>query len=334
MIHRTDHVATDPDLLVTQYKGKPSLVAFLRSYLAQVQEIEDVFFEVAAILLALEDQEGEQLDLIGRVLGRPRNGLSDANYLLWLQAQIIVNKSSGLPDEVLAVLALVAPAAARALSFWYPAAWQIEAIPLTAAVQVAQLLTAMVAGGVNLQLLYSAVAEADTFTFADADAEQADLARGWAPDPVTALNGNFIDWTTGVPDDWTKVNSGTGRVLSQVGAGENHTGVGTGSVNFYNTAGFTGPYLQNTAYITGLIVGATYAVEIVISYCSGSLNVQGLLGPMFNETYTTVGTKTVSFVATGTQITLKFGVPGVADVTVDGISITASGGQMADVEQA
>jgi hypothetical protein len=168
MNQRDDHVTAGLALLITQYKDKPNLAAVISSYLTQAQEIEDMLFDILAIIESPWTQVGEQLDLIGRVVGQAREGRSDADYVPWLQARLLVNRSSGVSSDFFSVAALVAPAATRAYSEWFPAAFLFELHPLTDAALIAQILGEMRPAGVNGQLLYYADA-AETFTFADAD---------------------------------------------------------------------------------------------------------------------------------------------------------------------
>lgn len=46
---------------------------------------------------------GVQLDRIGRLVGQPRSGTDDEHYRYYLRARIRANKSSGTPEEIIAV---------------------------------------------------------------------------------------------------------------------------------------------------------------------------------------------------------------------------------------
>lgn len=201
MNQRDDHVTAGLALLITQYKDKPNLVAVISSYLTQVQEIEDMLFDILAIIESPWTQVGEQLDLIGRVVGQAREGRSDADYVPWLQARLLVNRSSGVPADFFSVAALVAPAATRAYSEWFPAAFLFELHPLTDAALIAQILGEMRPAGVNGQLLYCDDI-ADTFTFADADAVNLLVADARnaenAPTGYTAMGFAFLEAETDI----------------------------------------------------------------------------------------------------------------------------------------
>lgn len=57
----------------------------------------------------------------------PRNGLSDSDYRLYIQAQILLILSAGHPDEVLRIIRLLLPTATSILfTPFYPKAWHVE----------------------------------------------------------------------------------------------------------------------------------------------------------------------------------------------------------------
>jgi hypothetical protein len=103
---RTDHVETGLGLFLAQFQDKTSLDAYMTTFLTQVQEIEDVLFQILDILQNITGQEGEQLDLLGRLVGQPREGRDDDLYIKWIQARLIINRASGLADEMFSQLLL------------------------------------------------------------------------------------------------------------------------------------------------------------------------------------------------------------------------------------
>ena len=194
MIQTTTHIAEGLALLITQYRDKPNLAAILTAYLTQVQEIEDVAFDILAILGDIDSQVGEQLDLIGRIVGQDREGRTDAVYIQWIHARVLVNRSSGLVDELLQILELVASGNSRGYTPAYPASFLIEIFGAFSgdAQAVAAILGEARAAGVNGQFLYSVQADADTFTWATGDTEEASTTQGWGDDAQTT-GGRFAD---------------------------------------------------------------------------------------------------------------------------------------------
>lgn len=193
MDQRENHVAAGLALLATQYRRKPHLAAILSSYLNQVQELEDVFFGILAILIDSDNQVGEQLDLLGCWAGQPREGRTDAVYLQWIHARRLVNRSSGLPDEILKVLALVAPEVTRELRFFYPASFLVDlhGAMTSDAEAVAAIVRATRGAGINGQLVYSLKDDSETFLWSTGDTEEASTAQGWADDSPVTTGGYF-----------------------------------------------------------------------------------------------------------------------------------------------
>ena len=195
MIPRTDHADAGLALLATQYKQQVGFEGLLGAYLAQVQEIEDVLFDVLAILTYQDAQVGEQLDLLGRLVGQPREGRTDVAYLPWIRARVIANRSSGLSDELLTVAQLVAPDTTRTLEFFYPASYLLTlsgTITSALALQLAAILSQVTGAGIGAQLVYSTEEDADTFTFSSGATEETSTTQGWADDAQTT-GGAFAD---------------------------------------------------------------------------------------------------------------------------------------------
>jgi hypothetical protein len=101
-----DHTEQGLGLLITQYRGKPLLKAWASAYLRQVQLLEDAIFDVL-IKRMLDKAVGEQLRVIGRIVGEEPNDNDDATFKIMINARIRINRSRGNTDDVLAVLALI-----------------------------------------------------------------------------------------------------------------------------------------------------------------------------------------------------------------------------------
>lgn len=72
----------------------------------EIQEIENATWDV----LASKDIDrafGASLDLIGRIVGQAREGLTDPQYRVALRARERINRSQGTTNDVLAMLELV-----------------------------------------------------------------------------------------------------------------------------------------------------------------------------------------------------------------------------------
>lgn len=92
--------------LPTQFRNKPRMEALVRGLMEAAQTCE-------AGLLTLETGRriatatGEALDVLGRIVGEERVGLTDEPFRLRIQARVATNKSSGTGDEVLRIFALL-----------------------------------------------------------------------------------------------------------------------------------------------------------------------------------------------------------------------------------
>lgn len=113
-----DHVKTALRRLLSKEKGHDIFRAWVKSYVARVQELEDTAWDV--LEKRTLDGEGAQLDAIGRLVLRYRGDLSDADYKIALRAQIRVLRSKGKPLDLEEVATLSLP---EAFSYLYDEAY-------------------------------------------------------------------------------------------------------------------------------------------------------------------------------------------------------------------
>lgn len=190
-----DHAAQGLTRLLEQFKDQPRLTALARSYLNQIQKLENAIWEVIQIR-GIDQSEGVNLDAIGRLVGRPRLGLGDVDYRVALRAQIRINRSSGSPEDMIVVTGLSIPAGQTfTYEEAYPAVIVIEVLGqsiFNMLVLLDNLIRAK-PGGVRLLLEYSTVPIGEDFTFADDDTTPADTLRGWGDDTPITLGGYMID---------------------------------------------------------------------------------------------------------------------------------------------
>lgn len=98
--HIPDYVSRGTALLIERYR-LPRLSALLGAWLAEVQTVEDVLYAL------LTEGLTRQLDVLGRIVGQPREGRSDAVFLLWIRARVLVNRSSGRAPQLYAIVRAV-----------------------------------------------------------------------------------------------------------------------------------------------------------------------------------------------------------------------------------
>jgi hypothetical protein len=108
IVHSTDHLDRGKALLLAQFKGKQNVEALLGAGLAQVQELEDAIYGML-IGRWLPNAVGAQLDILGKIVGQQRGGRSDETYRLWIAARAMVNRSSGLPEQIYDIVRKLVP---------------------------------------------------------------------------------------------------------------------------------------------------------------------------------------------------------------------------------
>ncbi len=78
----------------------------LRALAAPFQDMEDTLQQLLTER-AVNTAIGAQLDAVGKLVGRARNGLDDDTYRRYIRAQIQSNRSEGLVEEMLLITELV-----------------------------------------------------------------------------------------------------------------------------------------------------------------------------------------------------------------------------------
>jgi hypothetical protein len=152
----TDHAERAIARLPSRHRSKASILDLVRVTTAPIQEIEDVLFDILAAA-GIDASEGEQLNVIGRLVGQERGGLDDPAYRIWLRARQLVNRSSGTVPELLAILrAVLPPQATITVTPFYPAGLQIQigVVAVDNQAAIASLMRTATAGGVRVLLEY------------------------------------------------------------------------------------------------------------------------------------------------------------------------------------
>jgi hypothetical protein len=199
----SDHVARGVARLIERYR-KPRTSALLGSWLAEVQEVEDALWQLL-VERSLATAAGVQLDVLGRIVGQPRQGRDDETYQLWISAKNMVNRSSGRTTEMLAIArALVTPADGVALEEYFPAALLIRlsgSFTLDLGYQIAYMLRKAKAAGVRFQMTWPiSGASGSTFRFAPADVVAPSSPYGFDAGMFAAVaDGTFIPSTPTEP---------------------------------------------------------------------------------------------------------------------------------------
>jgi len=102
-----DHTDTALALLAQQFQTKERIRSLLSALVSQVQGTEDTLWDLH-IDRRLARATDAQLDGIGRMVGLRRGRLSEESYRTYLRAQIRLLRSHGTPEDLVAVVAIVA----------------------------------------------------------------------------------------------------------------------------------------------------------------------------------------------------------------------------------
>ncbi len=178
-------------LVYEQFKEDPFVLLFCDAYGAQLQQLEDSG-QALLTIPSIDLSEGVQLDVIGVIVGQPRQGVPDSTYRLYLRARIRANKSGGTPADLYAVffamfgaLTILQYVPGGDASFTFRILSSID--PVEAAVALV-FLTDSKAAGVRGILEWSPADPGDMFTVSDADDPTAGTGLGF---------GDANDYTVG-----------------------------------------------------------------------------------------------------------------------------------------
>ncbi len=119
-----DHYERAITRLLAEFQNKPRLAALLAILIKPIQELEGVFWDLK-IKRTLDEAEGAQLDLIGRILLEPRGPLDDEDYRAVLRVKITVLRSSGRAPELMHICEILTGNEYRLTEF-FPAAILVD----------------------------------------------------------------------------------------------------------------------------------------------------------------------------------------------------------------
>lgn len=128
LTQKINHVAEALENFIERFKNKPKLAAWLTSYINQIQDLEDVFWEIVTER-CLDDAVGEQLDGLGEIVGESREGRDDDTYRVAIRARRLLNQSQGTPEELMTIVsASIDFLSDVRIKEYYPAALTAEVV--------------------------------------------------------------------------------------------------------------------------------------------------------------------------------------------------------------
>jgi hypothetical protein len=92
--------------LPSQFKESTRLRSLICAFMDQHDDLEQAGVDIETYR-SIDTATGVQLDALGDFLGRARNGYDDAQYRLFLRAQVMANASFGHPDSLIEILQLL-----------------------------------------------------------------------------------------------------------------------------------------------------------------------------------------------------------------------------------
>lgn len=95
-----DHADRAKSVMLSQFADSTNLKGVVDAIASEIQELEEVIYDVLTKRVNIDLAEGQGLDLIGSIVGRKRNGFSDADYRDLLRLQIAINNSKGNPEPI------------------------------------------------------------------------------------------------------------------------------------------------------------------------------------------------------------------------------------------
>jgi hypothetical protein len=161
------------------YTDHPRVHDFLRTFLTQNQNLEDVSWQVFVERWPYT-AEGVQLDVLGRLVGQGRGGRLDDLYRLWILARIKVNRSNGQVEELYDILEILGPETMAIQEGW-PSELKIAITGADEGEEIGELIAQAKAGGVSLHWQWSAELDGAIFRFDAAGAGvSTDANQGFA----------------------------------------------------------------------------------------------------------------------------------------------------------
>lgn len=141
-----NHVQEGNDLLIDRYKNTKVVAGMVKARMIRVQAYEDAIAGfLYGIVLDNHPLPGgpwDVLDKLGKIVGEPRNGRTDAQYVPAIRLRIRINRSNGLAEDIIQIAALLAPNAVyRELGG--PMAFDVQVLSLNDANVVATLVSAL-----------------------------------------------------------------------------------------------------------------------------------------------------------------------------------------------
>ncbi len=99
----SDHVARALSLLIEQFEDKELLNGLVRAVVLSHQDVENNGNDLY-LYRWIDSAYGATLDILGEIVGQPREGRNDSDYREAIKTRVTINTSSGVPETVIQAL--------------------------------------------------------------------------------------------------------------------------------------------------------------------------------------------------------------------------------------
>jgi hypothetical protein len=148
-----DQVQQGKDRLVTQWSEKDVVQGLLKSYMENVQTVEDIYQQLLderSVFTAI----GEQLNVVGLLVGEARDGKDDSAYREAILNRVAINTSDGTPEKVIEIMkTIIAGPNSVTIFEHYPANIHVHTTAGATNVNAASL-NSIAPVGVNARLMF------------------------------------------------------------------------------------------------------------------------------------------------------------------------------------
>ena len=242
-----DHAVDAIKRLPFQHRDKTTITALLTALATPANAIETAFCQLLDER-DIDNAAGDQLDVIGRVVGEARNGRSDDDYRRFVRARVATNRSSGTVEEILNIMDLVLNDSAATIvnNQFFPAAFHIvvqdAAVTDTIAEIAAQFALEASADGVRVIVETAEDVDAEMMTFP--------LECTFADGIIAALSTTInVDDTSDFPA------TGTVKLSEGLAVEEDFTYTSKTATSFTGAVGTANAHEDNAAVVLTTSVG-------------------------------------------------------------------------------
>lgn len=194
----TDYEQRAHDRLIWYFQNKPRLRALLGSYAEQAQELETIFWYLYS-RRGISTATGVWLDVLGEIVGEPRQDRTDEGYRSAIRVRILVNRSDGKHHQLLTIATRMLGDGANVQITEHPPASLLvrvysdlgDVLPA----DLVRMLRSAKAGGVRLDLIYATDPDA-TFMWGSTPTSAGETvggapSTGWGSTTNAALGGRW-----------------------------------------------------------------------------------------------------------------------------------------------